>query len=376
MPPRTRSSTRVRTQPDPQAEETRESSSPPPVSSKADPSTSTQTLALPASSDHGADGMTPSAEDSEPETFKPKPTKRARNDYEDSETTNQSVIKRAWGKQGKLKGVMNMPIEVFTEIAKYLYPLDLILLSRANKFFRQLLMCRSAIQTWRSALSNVPGLPPCPPELCEPQYAALVFSKHCSLHADVWQTGASTYGPDPASPTLCVVPRSRDSVSWEWRAWRSTRINKYAFNISISSTSSHFWELTAILPQKGRQCHSYCLRKDLHAYRAEYDAVRLADDQNAANCWKQKRRMEVTARWQNAQPLIKFVKKMEEEQSDDLAARKEQRQAEVESRLLELGWEVGDFNMREDVGVKQWKSLVRVPKPLTERNTPATNLTS
>ena len=67
------------------------------------------------------------------------------------------------------------------QISKYLYLLDLILLARANKFFRSMLMSRSAIQTWQHALSNVPGLPPCPKELCEPQYAALVFSKHCSV---------------------------------------------------------------------------------------------------------------------------------------------------------------------------------------------------
>ncbi|KAG8785335.1 hypothetical protein FRC12_017729 [Ceratobasidium sp. 428] len=294
----------------------------------------------------GADGMTSGAEGSEPETSKPKPGKRTRNDYEDSEPPTQIMVKRARGKQGKLQGVMNMPIEVFTEIAKYLYPLDLILLSRANKFFRQLLMCRSAIQTWRYALSNVPDLPPCPKELCEPQYAALVFSKHCSM------CGKQVLRPmDPILQVrLCVSCRDQEI--------------RYPGNGEHGVVSAS----TTILPQKGRQCHSYCLRKDLHAYRAEYDAVRLADDQNAADCWKQKRRMEVTARWQNAQPLIKFIKKMEEEQSDDLAARKEQRQEEVESRLLKLGWEVGDFKMREDADVKQWKLLVRIPKPLTERN--------
>ncbi|KAG8709268.1 hypothetical protein FRC09_000775, partial [Ceratobasidium sp. 395] len=111
MPPRTRSSARVRTQPD--SEEPGELSSTPSVGPRACPLTNTQTLELPTSSDH--DGMTSSAEDSEPETSKPKPGKRTRNDYEDSEPPTQPMVKRARGKQGKLQGVMNMPIEVFTE---------------------------------------------------------------------------------------------------------------------------------------------------------------------------------------------------------------------------------------------------------------------
>ncbi|KAG8711716.1 hypothetical protein FRC09_020459 [Ceratobasidium sp. 395] len=324
MPPRTRSSARARAQPDPE-----EARGPP---------------TLPTSSDH--DGVTSSPEDSEPETSKPRPTKRTRGDFEDSETPTQPMIKRVRGKHGKLKGVMNMPIEVFTEIAKYLYPLDLILLSRANKFFRQLLMCRSATQTWRYALSNVPDLPTCPQELCEPQYAALVFSKCCSM------CGKQALRPmDPILQVrLCVSCRDQEVCS--------LGNGEYA----AVPTS------TAILPQKGRYRDSYCLRKDLYAYRTEYNAVRQADGQNAAYRWEQEQRTRVRARWQNAQPLVKFIKKMEEEQSDDLATRKEQRQEEVESRLLKLGWEDSDFEMREKAGAKQWKSLVCIAKPLTERD--------
>jgi len=47
-------------------------------------------------------------------------------------------------------------------------------------------MTRAARFAWTYALSNVEGLPSCPSDLSEPQYANLVFDQHChvgSIHA-------------------------------------------------------------------------------------------------------------------------------------------------------------------------------------------------
>ncbi|KAG9088127.1 hypothetical protein FS749_002404 [Ceratobasidium sp. UAMH 11750] len=290
---------------------------------------------------------TVSAEDSEPEIIiKRKTRKRTRKDYQESDTPVEPQAKRVRGKQGKLKGIMNMPIEVFTEISKYLYPLDLILLSRANKFFRQLLMNRSAIQTWRYALSNVPGLPPCPEQLCEPQYAALLFTKYCSM--------CGKQAPRPMDPMLlvrlCALCRDQESKPVD------------CDESGLVHTS------TTLLPQKGGRHQWSCLRRDSIAYNNELDTIRRTGDQKTIRKWFDNRRREVNARKQNAQPLIKFINQMEAEQSDDLATRKGQRQDEIESRLLKLEWEEGDFEMREKPAMKKWKSLVCIAKPLTERD--------
>ncbi|KAF8600103.1 hypothetical protein BDV93DRAFT_589916 [Ceratobasidium sp. AG-I] len=109
------------------------------------------------------------------------PVKRARHASPEADTEVVTAPKRTRGKRGKLEAFMNLPIEIFPEIAIYLFPLDLVVLARTNKFFRQLLMRRSAIQIWRSAEGNVDGLPPCPKDLCGPQYAALMFTKNCSV---------------------------------------------------------------------------------------------------------------------------------------------------------------------------------------------------
>ncbi|KAJ1302408.1 hypothetical protein OPQ81_002726 [Rhizoctonia solani] len=60
-------------------------------------------------------------------------------------TSEQGPLKkRVKGKQGGLQGIMKMPIEVFMEIAPYVNPGDLITLIRTNKFFRAMLLNRTA----------------------------------------------------------------------------------------------------------------------------------------------------------------------------------------------------------------------------------------
>ncbi|KAI1782842.1 hypothetical protein LXA43DRAFT_1187368 [Ganoderma leucocontextum] len=77
------------------------------------------------------------------------------------------------------QGFPNLPLDVFIEIASHAYPLDLLRLSRTSKQLRCLLMLRSSRPIWTTALGNAVELPPCPPDMCEPLYAALVFDHHC-----------------------------------------------------------------------------------------------------------------------------------------------------------------------------------------------------
>ncbi|OJT14867.1 hypothetical protein TRAPUB_8575, partial [Trametes pubescens] len=63
-------------------------------------------------------------------------------------------------------------------IVEYLTPKDLLQLYRSNKAMREYLG-RSGKHEWRCAWKNEPDLPPCPPWLTEPQFAALCFDDHC-----------------------------------------------------------------------------------------------------------------------------------------------------------------------------------------------------
>ncbi|OJT06566.1 hypothetical protein TRAPUB_2581 [Trametes pubescens] len=72
----------------------------------------------------------------------------------------------------------NLPCDIFMIIVEYLTPKDLLQLYRSNKAMREYLG-RSGKHEWRCAWKNEPDLPPCPPWLTEPQFAALCFDDHC-----------------------------------------------------------------------------------------------------------------------------------------------------------------------------------------------------
>ncbi|KAF8956402.1 hypothetical protein BDZ97DRAFT_1925501 [Flammula alnicola] len=85
--------------------------------------------------------------------------------------------------RGALKVFLDLPLDVIfearTHAVSYLEPLDLLTLARLSKEFRALFMSRSSLSVWRRVLNQVPGLPECPRDLTEPQYASLVFEKFC-----------------------------------------------------------------------------------------------------------------------------------------------------------------------------------------------------
>ncbi|KAF8602467.1 hypothetical protein BDV93DRAFT_444044, partial [Ceratobasidium sp. AG-I] len=66
-------------------------------------------------------------------------------------------------------------------ITSHANPVDLLYLARSCKALRGILMKRSSIQMWRAAENNVLGLPNCPEDIAAPFYAALAFTKDCTV---------------------------------------------------------------------------------------------------------------------------------------------------------------------------------------------------
>ncbi|KAH9482005.1 hypothetical protein JR316_0006535 [Psilocybe cubensis] len=77
----------------------------------------------------------------------------------------------------------SMPDELLCEIFGQAMPLDLLRLAQTSKKFRSILMHTSARRIWERARLGlpVPGLPDCPPDLNEVQYATLIFAPYCQL---------------------------------------------------------------------------------------------------------------------------------------------------------------------------------------------------
>ncbi|KAI5123144.1 hypothetical protein M0805_000847 [Coniferiporia weirii] len=79
---------------------------------------------------------------------------------------------------GKLALMLQVPVDVFCEIAGHLSPLDLLHLARSTQGLRDMLMSKSARPIWRAAL-KVLGIPECPSDISEPQLVSLMFEKSC-----------------------------------------------------------------------------------------------------------------------------------------------------------------------------------------------------
>ncbi|KAG8733091.1 hypothetical protein FRC12_018983 [Ceratobasidium sp. 428] len=92
------------------------------------------------------------------------------------------------GKSSQVVRFEDVPIGIFIKIASHLEPVDIILLARLNKSFRNFLMRQSSVEVWRRSMENVLGLPDCPSDMSEPCYLALVFLTTCTSCGEARKT--------------------------------------------------------------------------------------------------------------------------------------------------------------------------------------------
>ncbi|KAF8141131.1 hypothetical protein EV363DRAFT_1307184 [Boletus edulis] len=93
----------------------------------------------------------------------------------------QASLKRWQHRKPKPGAFFELNLDVLFLIAEYLHPKDLLSLSRTCQSLRELLMDKSSTFVWKTARRQVDGLPDCPPDLTEQEYADLVFDAHCHM---------------------------------------------------------------------------------------------------------------------------------------------------------------------------------------------------
>ncbi|KIJ25105.1 hypothetical protein M422DRAFT_56126 [Sphaerobolus stellatus SS14] len=87
---------------------------------------------------------------------------------------------------GALSKLLVVPVDIFCEvalpfssppyrIAAYLEPYDILNLARSTRDLNKYLMSRDSRGIWRVARSAMKGIPECPPDLSEAEYARLLF---------------------------------------------------------------------------------------------------------------------------------------------------------------------------------------------------------
>ncbi|EUC60931.1 hypothetical protein RSOL_377380 [Rhizoctonia solani AG-3 Rhs1AP] len=297
-----------------------------------------------AASEDNVERDTDFKDESEQEEQQSPPRKRQRAVIKPAKTP--ALKKQTKGKQGRLAGLMNMPIDIFTEIASHLWPVDIINLARLNKFFHNMLMSRSSIHIWHNAMDNVYYLPACPPEMSEPRYLALVFLKTCTSCGKAAKAEVDTI----LRVRLCGSCRKTCLVPW----------NTVPPGIM------------ALIPFSGRIArgsNAYSLREDVSNLLGEYERIKRLNDATASQDWAAERREIMNARLKHSQKLREYFELNELVRKTELEATKANRQDEIEIRLEELGWtsEDMDFSYPGCLNQHGWLQLVSQPKPLTER---------
>ncbi|GAA5973365.1 hypothetical protein JCM11641_003094 [Rhodosporidiobolus odoratus] len=85
------------------------------------------------------------------------------------------------GKQGKLAAFQSLPMDLIVEISRYLDPLTLLNMSRANKSMHNVFASRSAAPIWSIVRANVYLPTLTASDMTDLQYASLVFERECHM---------------------------------------------------------------------------------------------------------------------------------------------------------------------------------------------------
>ncbi|CAE6440095.1 unnamed protein product [Rhizoctonia solani] len=269
-------------------------------------------------------------------------------------------------KEKSISGLLKLPVELFTEIMHYLKPVDVLKVSRTCKSFRGILMRRSSESIWKRAAENLSfRLPPPPPWLDMPQFVSVVFTPDCSACGGKAVPKESKWDPE-FHPVLLI----RLCVGCQ-----------PSVLVSDSEIPGHLKPLVTIThvnifpgPDITMPCGSYALLGEVQKLEKQYNVNKKLKDESRFSAWERAKSKVVTnyskasgvpgklisdtgrAHWE----LIENVEKDRERQKSEL---KYQFQRDVERRLKELGWE-HDINEAEG---KEWRSLTRQPRNLTDR---------
>ncbi|GAB1522768.1 hypothetical protein RhiTH_005891 [Rhizoctonia solani] len=220
------------------------------------------------------------------------------------------------------------------------------MLSRVNKFLRELFMDKRSALIWRSARENHLGLPTCPDEVSEPQYAAMLFTKRCST--------CGGYAPREMNPILLIRLCGN--------CWLEELVD-----VNRVTDSSLLSVIGGPIPGQSYKWRSWCLYSEAREVKAKLNELNKAGDDEALRKWRSERHSLVEAKRRSAEPLSTWLRNRDRERAKNRDSLKALRQNEIESRLIEIGWEKGDLVCYDGWRRKQWKSMVHTTKRVTDK---------
>ncbi|CAE7065040.1 unnamed protein product [Rhizoctonia solani] len=259
-------------------------------------------------------------------------------------TTKYKSSKKA--KDKLPSGVLNLPLELFTEIMSNLKPIDVLNLARTCKPFRSILMRRSSKYVWKRSADNLPyPLPPPPPWLNMPQYVSLVYTNNCMA------CGSDTIGPGHQ-------PKDHPILQPELLIRLCAACQP---NILIASDDipKGIKPLIMIAHVNISSEEGINMNDGQYGLRAE---VKKTKKQFKAKMVKFPGNNEKLRSWRKYGKLIRDIRDDQEKEKDEIRHRF---QSDVEKRLAELGWKHDVCYVPKHL--KGWGPLTRQPRKLTDR---------
>ncbi|KAJ3513621.1 hypothetical protein NLJ89_g2851 [Agrocybe chaxingu] len=294
---------------------------------------------------------------------------------------------RKRAKAGPLKHFVDLPLDVvyevggilraggkanghWSQIVSHLKPLDLLNLSRSSKGFRDFFLSRSSAALWRTVLHRLGGgIPPCPHDLTEPQYASLLFDKFCmacgtTIHVVLTDFklklklcnsckdvnicfGCDAYGlhGETASVAFQTIPR--------WSGWTPTRRRQHRLEDLQLNSNQHLPNAEFFKPELELAVAWISSLGDLKTESvAEFNSLVTQLGQHATALTKEGLAIEL---W------------MENYRKEEAVEMREERFKKISKEIKALRWDEQYFPQQGDPDFAAWDKFLHEEKELTDR---------
>ncbi|KAF8655843.1 hypothetical protein AX16_002927 [Volvariella volvacea WC 439] len=217
---------------------------------------------------------------------------------------------------GKLREMLDLPMELLEQVLQFLSPRDLLQLARASKQLHGFLMSESSTHLWEQARRNIDKLPPCPDDMTEPGYASLVFGHRCQV---------------------CGRANVRTTF-WNVRVRCCNACIPKLF-VKVRECSMKMpWRMSQYLPKVQHGKSPWYYRPLVEFYEAEYQQL---DPQDAKSIeqWEDKMSFASTMRRSFETALSAFEQAYADARKAELEEVRKSRRENVLRRLIAEGWE-------------------------------------
>ncbi|PFH48407.1 hypothetical protein AMATHDRAFT_5842 [Amanita thiersii Skay4041] len=246
-------------------------------------------------------------------------------------------------RRGKLAQLTNMPLDILYEIFGHLGSYDLLKLSRMAKMLRRVLLNPSSVSVWRNARLNT-GLPDCPADMTEPQWANLAFSPHCHF---------------------CLTGGAR-IVEWRFRLRACTRCAKDHLTETLPAFEIRGVPADRLLPTRQAQKRYKLVFANRDRLKLCQELEARTNNQEELSDFLAKQKSYVADLLKHAVACEKWAKTQNQERSMELDRLRLGRKTAIIEKLRALGWGLDVDSMRDPDSLADHK-LVKVPQRLTDR---------